>query len=49
MTDSRRNFLRKTGMLAGAFSFNSLYNQLYAADIEEAELVQLKKTIIIYL
>ena len=36
MTDSRRNFLHKAGLLAGAFSLNSLYNQLYAADIEAA-------------
>src|SRR5438045_2724926 len=36
MSSSRRSFLQKTGMLAGAFSLNSLYNQLYAADIESA-------------
>lgn len=36
MADSRRNFLQKAGLLAGAFSFNSLYNNLYAADIELA-------------
>ena len=36
MADSRRNFLQKAGLLAGAFSFNSLYNELYASDIELA-------------
>ena len=36
MTDSRRNFLQKAGLLAGAFSFNSLYDQLYAADVRSA-------------
>ena len=36
MSDSRRSFLQKAGMLTGAFSLNSLYNQLYAADIEAA-------------
>ena len=33
---NRRNFLQKAGVLAGAFSLNSLYNELYAADIEGA-------------
>ncbi|HUS00299.1 MAG TPA: aminotransferase class V-fold PLP-dependent enzyme [Chitinophagaceae bacterium] len=33
---NRRIFLQKAGMLAGAFSINSLYNELYAADIEGA-------------
>jgi selenocysteine lyase/cysteine desulfurase len=36
MPENRRSFLQKSGMLAGAFSLNSLFNQLYAADIEEA-------------
>lgn len=36
MAENRRSFLQKTGMLAGAFSFNSLFNELYAADIESA-------------
>lgn len=36
MADGRRNFLQKAGLLAGAFSFNSLYSELYAADIEAA-------------
>ena len=36
MPDSRRNFLQKAGLLAGAFSVNNLFNQLYAADIEYA-------------
>ncbi len=36
MSNSRRSFLKKAGMLSGAFSLNSLYDQLYAADIEAA-------------
>jgi selenocysteine lyase/cysteine desulfurase len=36
MTNSRRNFLFKAGSLAGAFSSNSLFNQLHAADLENA-------------
>jgi selenocysteine lyase/cysteine desulfurase len=36
MTESRRNFLQKAGLLAGAFSVNSLFNQLHAADFEAA-------------
>ena len=36
MSDSRRRFLQKAGLLAGAFSANNLFNQLYAADIEYA-------------
>ena len=36
MSDSRRKFLQKAGLLAGAFSVNNLFNQLYAADIEHA-------------
>lgn len=36
MTTSRRNFLQKAGMLAGAFSVNSLFSQLNAADLEQA-------------
>lgn len=36
MADNRRSFIQKAGMLASAFSLNSLYNQLYAADIESA-------------
>ena len=36
MSDSRRKFLQKAGLLAGAFSINNLFNQLYAADIEHA-------------
>ena len=36
MSDSRRSFLLKTGILTGAFSFNSLYNELYAHDINAA-------------
>ncbi len=33
---NRRNFLQKAGLLAGAFSSNSLFNQLHAAEIENA-------------
>ena len=36
MSTSRRNFLQKAGLFAGAFSVNSLYNISYAADIESA-------------
>jgi selenocysteine lyase/cysteine desulfurase len=36
MSNSRRNFLQKAGLLAGAFSANSLFSHLYAADIEYA-------------
>ncbi|MDB5221767.1 MAG: cefD [Chitinophagaceae bacterium] len=36
MSDSRRSFIQKAGLITGAFSLNSLYNQLYAADIESA-------------
>jgi selenocysteine lyase/cysteine desulfurase len=36
MSDSRRKFLQKVGLLAGAFSADSLFSQSYAADIEYA-------------
>ena len=36
MTENRRSFLYKAGMLTGAFSITSLFNQLYADDIEAA-------------
>lgn len=36
MSTSRRNFLQKAGLLAGAFSASNLYNLSYAADIESA-------------
>ncbi|HMJ47991.1 MAG TPA: aminotransferase class V-fold PLP-dependent enzyme [Ferruginibacter sp.] len=36
MPDNRRMFLGKVGMLTGAFSVNSLFNQLHAADFEAA-------------
>ncbi len=36
MSNSRRSFLKKAGMLSGAFSLNSLYDQVHAADIEAA-------------
>jgi selenocysteine lyase/cysteine desulfurase len=32
----RRQFIRQVGLLAGAFSANSLFNELYAASIEKA-------------
>ncbi|CAN5877272.1 aminotransferase class V-fold PLP-dependent enzyme [soil metagenome] len=36
MKESRRDFLHKAGLLTGAFSVNSLFNQLHAADLAEA-------------
>ena len=36
MSDNRRQFLQKAGLLAGAFSTQSLFNQLHAADFEVA-------------
>src|SRR5450432_1636784 len=36
MSNSRRKFLQKAGLLAGAFSAGSLFNQLYATDIGNA-------------
>jgi selenocysteine lyase/cysteine desulfurase len=36
MNNSRRKFLQKAGLIAGAFSASNLFNQLYAADIEYA-------------
>jgi selenocysteine lyase/cysteine desulfurase len=36
MKESRRNFLQKAGFLAGAFSANNLFNELHAADFENA-------------
>jgi selenocysteine lyase/cysteine desulfurase len=36
MPTSRRDFFHKTGLLAGAFSSGSLFNQGYAADLEDA-------------
>ncbi|MEP6927285.1 MAG: aminotransferase class V-fold PLP-dependent enzyme, partial [Ginsengibacter sp.] len=36
MNDSRRKFLQKAGLLAGAFSASNLFTQLYAADIDYA-------------
>ena len=36
MSSSRRNFLQKAGIAASAMSINSLFNELYAADIEIA-------------
>ena len=34
MPGNRRVFLQKMGLLAGAFSANSLFNEVYASDIE---------------
>lgn len=34
MSDSRRAFLQKAGLLAGAFSAGNLFNELHAADFE---------------
>ncbi len=36
MSTSRRSFFQKAGLVAGAFSANSLFKQLYAADVEKA-------------
>ena len=36
MKETRRNFLQKASLLTGAFSMNSLFNQLHAADFENA-------------
>ena len=36
MKESRRIFLQKAGLLAGAFSVNNLFNELHAADFEQA-------------
>jgi selenocysteine lyase/cysteine desulfurase len=36
MTNSRRNFLYKASLVAGAFSSQSLFNQLHAAEMEKA-------------
>src|SRR3990170_1655685 len=36
MSTSRRNFLYRAGLLAGAFSTQSLFNEAYAASFEEA-------------
>ena len=36
MKETRRNFLHKASLLTGAFSMNSLFNQLHAADFENA-------------
>ncbi|HEX8334984.1 MAG TPA: aminotransferase class V-fold PLP-dependent enzyme [Segetibacter sp.] len=38
MLNSRRNFLQKVGLLAGAFSINNLYNQSYASSINAVNL-----------
>ncbi len=35
MNDSRRNFLQKAGLLAGALSAGQLFKELHAADIEQ--------------
>ena len=36
MSQNRRSFIQQAGLLAGAFSINSLYNQVYAAEIDIA-------------
>jgi selenocysteine lyase/cysteine desulfurase len=36
MAENRRSFLQKAGLLAGAFSVNNLFNELHAADFENA-------------
>ena len=40
----RREFLQKIGLLSGAFGANSLFNQLHAANFEEAQKKLLGKT-----
>ena len=34
MPHNRRSFIQKAGLLAGAFSANSLFNELHAAQFE---------------
>ena len=36
MSSSRRQFIQQAGLLAGAFSAQSLFSQVYAADVENA-------------
>ncbi len=36
MTTSRRSFLQRAGLIAGAFSAKSIFNTVYAADVEAA-------------
>ncbi len=36
MSTTRRDFIQKAALFPGAFSFNSLFNQLQAADLENA-------------
>jgi selenocysteine lyase/cysteine desulfurase len=36
MTNSRRDFFYKAGLMAGAFSSDSLFNQVHAAEMEKA-------------
>jgi hypothetical protein len=37
---NRRNFLQQVGLMAGAFSANSLFNQAHAAEFEHINLVK---------
>ncbi len=36
MQGSRRNFLQRAGLMVGAFSVNNLFNELHAAEFEDA-------------
>ena len=38
MSQNRRSFIQQAGMMAGAFSANSLFNQLHAAELDAAHL-----------
>ena len=37
---NRRNFLQQVGLMAGAFSANSLFNQAHAAEFEHINLIK---------
>jgi uncharacterized membrane protein YgdD (TMEM256/DUF423 family) len=37
---NRRNFLQQVGLMAGAFSANSLFNQAHAAEFEHINLLK---------
>jgi selenocysteine lyase/cysteine desulfurase len=38
--ENRRNFVKQLGLMAGAFSANSLYNQAHAAEFEHQNLIK---------
>jgi len=37
---NRRNFVKQIGLMAGAFSANSLFNQAHAAEFEHINLLK---------